>query len=236
MTSTRYQYLFEWLQAFGTSSGVSIAVADGKLQVYFGEFAYTWTNAAPVTAGNWYHVVVTKQPGAADVYVNGQHTNASPLTTFGDQGSEVVIGASTWRGPGGYGEPYGGEIAQVDIWRGALYPSQVTDTFQSDAALYLGNGVLAVDLCVGALRAQGVTPNPSRHHLNVTFSLPTASPAKLELIDVTGRRVRAQDVGSLGAGTHHVDLGQDPPCPPASYLIRLTQGTNIRTAKAAVIR
>ena len=46
----------------------------------------------------------------------------------------------------------------------------------------------------GPIRAWGA--------LSVAFSLPDASPAELELVDVAGRRVFQRDVGNLGAGFH----------------------------------
>ena len=40
----------------------------------------------------------------------------------------------------------------------------------------------------------------------VGFTLPSAESARLELIDVAGRRVASRDVGALGAGQHAVNL------------------------------
>jgi hypothetical protein len=67
----------------------------------------------------------------------------------------------------------------------------------------------------------------------VHFALPGDEPATLELLDVTGRRVRRQAVGTLGAGRHVVDLGSG--LKPGLYFIRLTQGGNQRVARATVI-
>jgi hypothetical protein len=70
----------------------------------------------------------------------------------------------------------------------------------------------------------------------VAFTLPTTAPAKLELVDVSGRRVVEREVGSLGAGPHTLDLGQGTRLAPGLYLVRLTQGTNTRTLRVAVLR
>jgi hypothetical protein len=83
----------------------------------------------------------------------------------------------------------------------------------------------------------GVTPNPARgNRLMVDFTLPVADPARLELVDVAGRRVVDRSVGGLGAGRHVVDLAAGRSLPPGIYLIRLTQGMHSRVARAAVVR
>ncbi|HUK64547.1 MAG TPA: T9SS type A sorting domain-containing protein, partial [Dongiaceae bacterium] len=88
----------------------------------------------------------------------------------------------------------------------------------------------------GALTLTGVRPNPAAGgRLAVSFSLPTAEPARLELWDVTGRRVAAREVGSLGAGAHEVDLAFGAHVPAGLYLVRLTQGEAVRATRVAVI-
>jgi hypothetical protein len=80
-------------------------------------------------------------------------------------------------------------------------------------------------------------PNPSHgERLSVAFTLPTASTASLELLDVSGRRVVEREVGSLGAGQHALDLGAGQHLAPGLYLVRLTQGTNTRTTRVAVLK
>jgi hypothetical protein len=87
-----------------------------------------------------------------------------------------------------------------------------------------------------AFSIEGVRPNPSPvGPLNVSFALPNNSPARLELLDVSGRRVAVQDVGALGAGRHTVRLKAQRAFPAGIYLVRLTQGANQRTVRAIVI-
>jgi hypothetical protein len=83
----------------------------------------------------------------------------------------------------------------------------------------------------------GVRPNPSRgNRVMVDFTLPTAQPARLELVDVAGRRVVDRAVGGLGAGRHAVDLAAGRPLAPGIYLVKLTQGAHSRVVRAAVLR
>ena len=70
----------------------------------------------------------------------------------------------------------------------------------------------------------------------VQFALPTAALARLELLDVSGRRVAEREVGSLGAGRHALDLVGGRSLAPGLYLVRLTQGANTRTARVAELR
>ena len=83
---------------------------------------------------------------------------------------------------------------------------------------------------------EGARPNPaSGHDLRVAFALPIAAPAQLELLDVTGRRIFARDVGALGPGQHSVNLAEGHSVATGIYWVRLTQGANRRTTRAAVI-
>ena len=87
-----------------------------------------------------------------------------------------------------------------------------------------------------AFALEGTRPSPATGgRLLVHFALPSDAPATLELIDVTGRRVRERSVRSPGAGRHEVDLAEGAPVKPGLYFIRLTQGANRRVVRATVL-
>lgn len=89
---------------------------------------------------------------------------------------------------------------------------------------------------VARFALDGARPNPARgDRLNVWFSLPSANAARLELLDVSGRRVAYREVGALGAGQHLADLSEGRKLPAGVYLVRLTQGPNSRVARVAVV-
>jgi hypothetical protein len=82
----------------------------------------------------------------------------------------------------------------------------------------------------------GAQPNPSRgERVSVVFSLPASAPARLELVDVSGRRLMMREVGSLGAGHHVVNLITGRRLPPGIYVVRLAQGANVTAVRVAVV-
>ena len=86
------------------------------------------------------------------------------------------------------------------------------------------------------LALAGFRSNPAWKDLGVTFSLPDGAPARLELFDTSGRRMATHEVGSLGAGSHVVTLGEDRRLAPGVYLLRLSNGSQSLTARAVILR
>ena len=86
-------------------------------------------------------------------------------------------------------------------------------------------------------RLEPIRPNPTTgHNVVVHFTLPSAAPAQLQMMDVAGRIVATQEVGTLGAGPHAVNLEGGRKLPPGMYLIRLLQGTSRKTTRAVIIQ
>lgn len=109
--------------------------------------------------------------------------------------------------------------------------------------LTFGSGLYAgfVEVSVPATGAQeslalmGAFPNPSPSGLTVSFRLPDAAPARLDLVDTRGRIIRTQQVGMMGAGTHSSRLV--PPSGAASgvYFVALTRGSDRLVERVALI-
>ena len=89
---------------------------------------------------------------------------------------------------------------------------------------------------LAAFALAGLRPNPAVRDLAVAFSLPDASPARLEVLDIAGRTMFERQVGTLGAGSHLVNVAEGRALPTGIYLIRLTRGGRSLTARGAVIR
>jgi hypothetical protein len=100
---------------------------------------------------------------------------------------------------------------------------------------FLGEAWVDVPATSG-LALAGFRSNPAWGDLSVSFSLPDASPARLELFDVGGRRIAAREVGTLGAGSHVVTFGDERTLAPGIYLLRLVQGTRSLTARGVILR
>jgi hypothetical protein len=71
--------------------------------------------------------------------------------------------------------------------------------------------------------------------LQLSFSLPTSQPARLELFDVSGRLVSARILNSVATGSQVTVVGLDRSLGRGIYLARLTQGTQSATRKFAYI-
>jgi hypothetical protein len=82
----------------------------------------------------------------------------------------------------------------------------------------------------------GFEPNPALERARVAFSLPGSGPAKLELLDVTGRRVAHQAIAGGAAGRRVVELTPDAALAPGLYFIRLQQGGRTLLRRGTVVR
>jgi hypothetical protein len=104
---------------------------------------------------------------------------------------------------------------------------------QGSSIAYTAETWVDVPRPVFALR--GLTPNPSHGDPVVSFSLPSGEPATVELFDLSGRRVSAREVGSLGIGQHTVQF-ERVGLPAGIYAVRLRQADKVATARAVVLR
>jgi len=83
---------------------------------------------------------------------------------------------------------------------------------------------------------RGVTPNPARHELRVSFSLRDSKSATLALFDVSGRQLAMRRVDEMGPGWHTLEVGGSRILPAGLYVIRLTQDGRSLTTRAAMVR
>jgi hypothetical protein len=81
---------------------------------------------------------------------------------------------------------------------------------------------------------QAVRPNPLVGRFAVDFSLPDGSPARLDVLDLSGRRRQSVEVGGLGPGSHQVELGRAADYAPGLYFIRLSRGGEQITTRVVI--
>ena len=72
--------------------------------------------------------------------------------------------------------------------------------------------------------------------LTVRVTLPNIAAARLEVIDIGGRRVLDHPLENGAAGTEAIELARSGQLPAGVYLVRLTQGANTVTARVVIRR
>jgi hypothetical protein len=122
---------------------------------------------------------------------------------------------------------------------GSCYKLSAVDVNGNPSAFALlipGGTVDVAGIATWSLTLGRVEPNPSRGEgLLVRFTLPTAAPARLELLDVSGRRVLERAVGAMGPGPHALELAARH-LAAGIYVLRLSQGGSVLTTRVAVLK
>ncbi len=72
--------------------------------------------------------------------------------------------------------------------------------------------------------------------LSMAVTLVSNAPAQFEVLDVQGRRIESQSLGSPGAGDHLLRVALRDRLAPALFFVRLRQGAVVRTARLVVVR
>ena len=86
-------------------------------------------------------------------------------------------------------------------------------------------------------RLHGARPNPAaRDGLQAAFSLESGGAVRLRLLDTGGRIVAEHSATGLGPGEHLVRFATHRQLPPGVYLLELSEGGRVSTARVAVIR
>jgi hypothetical protein len=157
----------------------------------------------------------------------------------GDAPDEVSVErgeSGVWRSLGSATFDGGGRLDFVDasVVAGARYEYRLA---WLDAGVERQTAATSIEVPRAvALAIEGLRPNPAVGDLNVAFSLPSAEPATLEVLDVGGRMMRRREVGSLGFGRHVVRMDDGASLHPGAYLLRLTSGERRILAKGVVLR
>jgi len=87
-----------------------------------------------------------------------------------------------------------------------------------------------------AFGLHGTLQNPVRgDRLDVAFSLAREGVARLEMFDVSGRRVADRDLGRLEAGAHTARISGATRIATGIYHLRLSQNGETRSVRVAVI-
>lgn len=125
------------------------------------------------------------------------------------------------------GNPYD-YMMVVASQRGETFGGQVTVDIPSTTAVGPGTG--------SRFALGSIAPNPAVDRMQVSFTLATQEPARLDLLDVAGRLVLSREVASLGTGLHQVELALGRQAREGLYFVRLTQGTHSASSRIAITR
>src|SRR5439155_5630902 len=110
----------------------------------------------------WYFLTLRKTDSVVKAYVNEFTRFSGGGSSTATQISEIVIGASTYRGAGMYGEYFRGSIAQVIVWRRALLDPEVQETYHESENLFVTPPPLgAKEIALRADSATGAAPYPA---------------------------------------------------------------------------
>ena len=205
----------------------------GRMIVFGGWLtATTWILKVPVPAPPAVAVSLL-EASAVDGYVQVRWALA-------DHGAAVTVyrrdEASDWMPAGGPQNGARGIVTFVDrdVTAGRRYGYCVG--IHTEAGEVRAGEVWVTVSSATRTALHGCRPNPVREAPIVAFSLAGTARARLELLDVAGRRVLSRDVSPLGAGEHVLRLDGPQEIPAGVYLVRLTQGSRVLTSKVTVLR
>jgi len=144
------------------------------------------------------------------------HDQFSPTAVPDGTGGVVVCWADT-RGAGGSYDVYAQRVTA-----GGLIGGSVVDVPHASRA--------ATGLALAC-------PNPVRGTaFTVSVTLANDAGARLELLDLTGRRIASRELGGLGAGGHALDFDAGMALPTGVYFLRLSQGGGEVGRRVAIIQ
>ena len=118
----------------------------------------------------------------------------------------------------------------VDFGPTSIYPTDAWAFTWLDAITPVAGPAAPASLSIRI-----ASPNPSPGDWLVAFSLPSAAPAQLALLDLAGRRLATRDVGAFGAGRHELRFRSETALPAGLYFIRLSQGDAAGSARAILV-
>jgi Bacterial Ig-like domain (group 3)/FG-GAP-like repeat/FG-GAP repeat len=131
------------------------------------------------------------------------------------------------------------DTGYVDVGvAGSYYKLSAVDLNGNESAyaLLMPDGTTSVGDPRVVFALEAVRPNPVRgSSIGVDFALPTSAPARLDLVDVSGRRMASWDLGVFGPGRHHVDLTAHAKLASGVYYLRLAQAERVAVTRISVL-
>ena len=80
------------------------------------------------------------------------------------------------------------------------------------------------------------SPNPVAGPISLSFTLPSAEHAAVDLVDVAGRRIESHSIDPHGAGRYQLRLEEVRGIASGVYIVRLTQAGRSVSRRACIVR
>lgn len=125
----------------------------------------------------------------------------------------------------------------IVTWQAAPEGSAAYQVF---AQRLLHGGLVAVGdespIAPSRLALVRIAPNPAAGPVRATIALPRSGDARIEVMDVAGRRVIERAFEALGAGRHEIALPEAARLDPGVYVVRLTSDGESASVRMAIAR
>jgi hypothetical protein len=210
-------WLFDRERTGATADLGAFLGADGRIRFHVGG-AERVVSARAVETGRWYRLTCSWDGAAARIEIDDAPDAAAPTTAIPAAGAgALIVGSAGLAPPAGGG--FVGEIDEVALRRAPA-----------------GNPPFPSPDLAPVLRLSAI-PNPFRTFTSIAFVLPAAGPARLQVVDLLGRRVATLVDGALPAGPHRFDWdgrrAGGEAAPPGIYVLRLAAGGGTRAIRVA---
>ncbi len=175
---------------------------DGRVELHLAG-AMRVTSARALEPRRWYRISGTWDGAKAGLRIDDVLDAEVATGAVPDS-----LGAPVWCGRSG------GSAAGAGAFTGSIDEIRISRTPRTlEAPATAAASPLALSL----------SPNPARDATDVAFALPRASRARVEVFDLSGRRVAVLHDGELAAGAHHVTWngGSTGRAAPGVYVVRL---------------
>lgn len=193
-------------------------------------YVSVWTTAA--TARTVALVSATAAPGRADL-----EWLVSPAAGFRAALERSTGGAGAWTVLDSLDADGAGRVAYSDtsVEPGTTYDYRLS-WLENGAVVIRGEVTLLVPSGL-ALALRGVQPNPTDGLNSVlSFTLPYAENAEVEVFDLTGRLVESRRLEGYSAASHVIPFPLWSSARSGVYLVRLTQRGKSATTRVSIVR
>ena len=209
-----------------TANGVALCAASGY-QV----------EPALVVDGNGNAVVVWEDHRnlTTDIYAGRVLANGALDASWAVDGVATCSESHDQFSPSAVPDGSGGVVTVWVDARGAgsscdLYAQRVTSN-----GLVGGSVVGVPHAAIGSGLSLTVASPVRGDRVPVAFTLASGADARIELLDLAGRRIVAREVGLLGAGGHVLEVAEQGPLAAGIYFLRLSQqGSEVMTRVAVL--